>query len=339
MDPRLIQRFGGQTVFGGQKPALAEATNHRICLIAASKQARNDVDAGIDSSLQAIVKHGLATQSSAQEARWVLIRQFKAWKRRRKQARAERKLADPNSYPADMNRDTVETIVAVRQYSMTSTERLNGLCEAVRYLSQCQIQGDIVECGVWRGGSMMAIASMLMRHNDCQRNLHLFDTFEGMSEPTGNDVAISGETAESLLAIEDKGDAKSVWCVSSLDEVKSHMRQTQYPSNLTHYHVGRVEDTIPEAAPKQIALLRLDTDWYESTAHELEHLFPRLAEGAVVIVDDYGHWQGARQAVDEYFEKHNIGMMLHRMDYTGRIGIYQPSVSRKRSGSMTREAA
>ena len=268
-----------------------------------------------------------------------MIRQLKAWKRRRKQARAERKLADPNAYPADMNRDAVETIVAVRKFTMTSTERLNGLCEAVRYISQCQIPGDVVECGVWRGGSMMAIASMLALHNDCERELHLFDTFEGMSEPTGADVAINGETAKSLLAIEDKEDAKSVWCVSSLDEVKSHMSQTDYPAERTHYHVGKVEDTIPGAAPEQIALLRLDTDWYESTAHELEHLFPRLAEGAVVIVDDYGHWQGARQAVDEYFQKHNIGMMLHRMDYTGRIGIYQPSVSRKHTGSQIREAA
>ena len=268
-----------------------------------------------------------------------MLRQFKAWKRRRKLMRAERKLADPNAYPADMNRDTIETIVSVRAFTMTSTERLHGLCEAVRYVSQNQIPGDIVECGVWRGGSMMAIASMLMRHNDSQRQLHLFDTFEGMSAPTDADVAISGESAESLLETEDKSDAKSVWCVSSLNEVRSHMDQTGYPESHTHYHVGKVEDTIPAGAPEQIALLRLDTDWYESTAHELKHLFPRLSEGAVVIIDDYGHWQGARQAVDEYFEEHGIGMMLHRMDYTGRIGIYQPNVTRKHSGSTRREAA
>ncbi|MEO1527118.1 MAG: TylF/MycF/NovP-related O-methyltransferase [Planctomycetota bacterium] len=248
-------------------------------------------------------------------------------------------MADPNAYPADMSRDTVETIVAARPFTMTSTERLHGLCEAVRYVSACQIPGDIVECGVWRGGSMKAIADTLARNHDADRELHLFDTFEGMSEPTDADVAINGEDAQSLLESEDKSDARSVWCVASLEDVKSTMSQTSYPSERTHFHVGKVEDTIPSAAPEQIALLRLDTDWYESTAHEMEHLFPRLSEGGVLIIDDYGHWQGARRAVDEYFAKHQIGMLLHRMDYTGRIGIKQPNIVRADSGSRTREAA
>ncbi len=226
----------------------------------------------------------------------------------------------------------------VRQYSMTSVERMNGLCEAIRYVNDAGIAGDIVECGVWRGGSMMAIAKMLSNLGDTSRDLHLFDTFEGMSDPTEHDVAISGETASYLLAAESIEDATSVWCVSGLDEVKSNMARTGYPASNIHYHVGMVEETVPGNAPEKIACLRLDTDWYESTRHELEHLFPRLSDGGVLIIDDYGHWAGARKAVDEYLEKHSIGMMLHRLDYTGRLGIYHAGVTRKAGAAKTMAA-
>ena len=84
-----------------------------------------------------------------------------------------------------------------------------------------------------------------------------------------------------------------------------------------HFVEGKVEDTIPAHAPERIALLRLDTDWYESTRHELEHLYPRLSRGGVLIIDDYGHWQGARQAVDEYFGDAHAAL-LNRIDYTAR---------------------
>lgn len=267
-----------------------------------------------------------------------MIHQFRAWKRRRRQQRQDRRLADPNKYPSDMNRDAVEVMVAVREYSMTSPERMHGLCEAVRYIATNQIEGDIVECGVWRGGSMMAVAKMLQQFGDTDRHLHLYDTFEGMSEPTQSDVAAGGQSAAELLASEDKLDPRSVWCVASLGDVRSHMTMTAYAENQIHYHVGKVEDTIPANVPEKISLLRLDTDWYESTAHEMEHLFPRLVDGGVLIVDDYGHWEGARRAVDEYFEKHSIGMMLHRLDYTGRIGIHHVAKTHAQA-KVHREAA
>ena len=89
---------------------------------------------------------------------------------------------------------------------------------------------------------------------------------------------------------------------------------------------GRVENTLPAAAPPEIALLRLDTDWYESTRHELEHLYPRLVDGGVLIVDDYGYWQGARQAVDEYFGETGEAILLNRIDDTGRIAVKRAPV-------------
>ena len=196
-----------------------------------------------------------------------------------------------------------------------------ALCEAVEYLVTHRIPGGILECGVWRGGSMMAVAETLLRLGVRDRDLFLCDTFAGMTPPTVVDVAFDGSPAEALLAAQSPADPVSVWCVAGLDEVRANLAATGYPSERLHFVRGRVEETLPAAAPKQIALLRLDTDWYESTRHELEHLFPRIPAGGVLIVDDYGHWQGSQRAVDEYFARYRTPILLQRIDYTGRLGV------------------
>lgn len=210
-------------------------------------------------------------------------------------------------------------IERVRPYTMSSEDRLIALIDACRYIAQHEIPGDVVECGVWKGGSMMT-AALTLHEADSVRGLHLFDTFEGMTPPSDPDVLGFGDrpTAHQMLDAD-----PDVWSITAvpLEEVQANMRATGYPSERMHFVKGPVEETIPEKAPDMIALLRLDTDWYESTKHELLHLFPRLAPGGVLIVDDYGHWQGARQAVDEYLEQEGIPLLLHRIDYTGRIAV------------------
>jgi len=218
----------------------------------------------------------------------------------------------------------LEIIESVGSLTMTSPERILGLCNAVEYLSRNQIPGDFVECGVWRGGSMAAAARTLLANGDSNRHLWLYDTFDGMSEPTDQDVDFMGQSAEVLLDQQDRDDAKSVWCYSPLEQVKSAMTETGYSLEKIRFVEGKVEDTLPLQVPDRISLLRLDTDWYESTRCELEYLFPKLVPGGVLIVDDYGHWEGCRRAVDEYFEENKIPMLLNRIDYTGRIGIYCP---------------
>ena len=168
---------------------------------------------------------------------------------------------------------------------------------------------------------MIAAALTLQRMADETRELYLFDTYEGMSAPGDNDVALDGSRAAELLSRQSRDDPMSVWCVSSLDEVRSNVQTTGYPADRIHYIQGKVEDTLPQEAPDQIALLRLDTDWYESTRHELEHLFPRISPRGVLIIDDYGHWEGARRAVDEYVREHEVPILLNRIDYTGRIAV------------------
>jgi len=228
------------------------------------------------------------------------------------------------AYPRDLDVEVVDTLEKVHNHTQTSTERLAALCEAVKYVVTSKIPGDIVECGVWRGGSMMAVAHTLQKLEHCSRDLYLFDTFSGMTEPGELDVALDGTLASDVLSHERKKDPAFAWCAAGLAEVRTNMASTDYPSKNIHYVAGKVEDTLPAAAPEQISLLRLDTDWYESTRHELDHLFPRLASGGVLIIDDYGHWQGARRAVDEYLEDHGIPMLLNRVDYTARIGVYHP---------------
>jgi O-methyltransferase len=220
----------------------------------------------------------------------------------------------------DFSPSILKTIASVEEFTMTSPERIASLVNAVEYIEKQNIQGDIVECGVWRGGSMMSVAYTLMRLNR-HRRLHLFDTFEGMPPPTDKDVNLRGEEASKLLKKSDR--SAWVWAECQIDEVRRNMESTGYAPENVNYIVGKVEDTIPANAPEKIALLRLDTDWYESTRHELIHLFPRLSRGGVLIIDDYGHWQGARRAVDEYFEENNLPILLCRIDYTGRIALKQ----------------
>lgn len=226
-----------------------------------------------------------------------------------------------NGLPADFDKATVATYHRVKPYTMTTPERIASLVNAVNYLVKNNIEGDFVECGVWRGGSTMAAIDTLIKAKDTTREIYLYDTFEGMSEPTEADKVFTGTTADHLMNTTDKEDPTSVWCYSALDEVQQNVGTLKYPSQKVHYIKGKVEDTIPGTMPGKIALLRLDTDWYESTAHELKYLYPLLVPGGVIIIDDYGHWEGARKAVDEYIENEKLQLLLNRIDYTGRIGI------------------
>jgi hypothetical protein len=209
-----------------------------------------------------------------------------------------------------------------KPYTMTSVERMYALYKGVEYVVKNNIPGDFVECGVWKGGSSMLIAKTLQKFGVTDRTIWMYDTYEGMSEPTENDKDIAGIDANDLLQKASKEDQASVWCFSSLDEVKNNLKLTNYPDNNIHFIKGKVEDTIPESIPNgYIALLRLDTDWYESTKHELIHLFPLLVKSGVLIIDDYGHWVGAKKAVDEYIQQNGITLFLAKVDYSGRMAI------------------
>ena len=219
---------------------------------------------------------------------------------------------DPLRY-ADLSPDRHALYARVRPFTQTSRERVTTLADAVEYVIRARVPGDFVECGVWRGGSSMAVALTLLRLGATDRDLWLYDTFGEMPAPGEHDRDHAGRDV--------KGQETTMLGNSglSLPEVEAAMRSTRYPELRVRYVLGRVEDTIPASSPAQIALLRLDTDWYESTRHELVNLYPRVAKGGVVIIDDYGHYAGARQAVDEYFATEPI--LLARVDYTCRMAV------------------
>jgi hypothetical protein len=204
---------------------------------------------------------------------------------------------------------------------MTSRERMYALYKAVEYIIDEDIPGDFVECGVWRGGSAMIMAATLIAKGRNDRCIHLYDTFDGMPPPGPLDEDFAGRPASALLAQEPKGPDSHIWGYAVLDYVKDQVARTGYPMDNLKFIVGKVEYTLPEDLPVQLALLRLDTDWYESTRHELKHLYPLLSPGGVLIVDDYGHWRGSKRAVDEYLAEAETHLQLHEIDYAGRIAV------------------
>jgi O-methyltransferase len=207
-----------------------------------------------------------------------------------------------------------------RQYTMTSWERLYALYKSVKYVIESKIPGDFVECGVWRGGSMKLAAHVLRALGVTDRTLFLYDTFEGMTEPDpAVDIDSSGNKAvNDWLEVQRRG---VKWSYASVAEVREVIAASGYPMDKVVFVKGPVEDTIPATLPQRISLLRLDTDWYSSTKHEIEHLYPLLSMHGVLLLDDYGHYKGAQRAIDEYFGRTGGRPLFNRIDYSCRAAI------------------
>lgn len=231
------------------------------------------------------------------------------------------KIRDRDNVPYDMDEEFRGIYVRTRPYTMTGVSNMYALYAAVRYVVRSGVPGDIVECGVWKGGSSMMAALTLLAMGETTRRLWLYDTYAGMAEPSDKDVqAFDGLRAHTRWRGAQQGDV-NLWNYSPLEEVRTNLYATNYPEEKILFVQGRVEDTIPSTAPGSIAVLRLDTDLYESTYHELHHLFPLLSECGVLIIDDYGWWTGSREATDRYFAENNIPILLNRIDEGARIAL------------------
>lgn len=227
-----------------------------------------------------------------------------------------------NSYPDILEKEFWEIYNFCKPYTMTSVERMYSLYCSVKYILSKGLEGDFVECGVWRGGSSMLVAKMLVNRNIYNRKIYLYDTFEGMPPSSNEDISYKGQDAKTLFYANIKNKEESAWCLADLADVKKNLISTNFPESNLIFVKGKVEETLPSNQPSgKIALLRLDTDWYESTKHELNVLFPLLVENGILIIDDYGHWQGCRKAVDEYFDSNKYSIFMNRIDYTCRVVI------------------
>jgi O-methyltransferase len=222
-------------------------------------------------------------------------------------------------YPIDYSAAIPALIDRVRPYTMCGDDGVMTAIEAMKYVLKNGIPGDIVECGVWRGGCCMAMALAVNELGGEPREFWLYDTFEGMTEPTSDDVDKYNQPARLRLKQEQPSSgsytkALNVWCMASLEDVTANVKSINYPYDKFRFIKGDVLTTLPQITPDKIAVLRLDTDWYASTRLELELLYPKLVSGGVLIIDDYGDWQGARKAADEYFSTVKNAPLLIRVD-------------------------
>ena len=209
----------------------------------------------------------------------------------------------------------------ISNYSMTPKIRIFNLLQALRYLKNKKIPGDYVECGVWKGGNILLLKKFLETEDLYQRNIYAYDTFEGMTKPDENDFEISNNNFATKLLEKDKSKKTNVWGICSLEEVKKNISKHVKNLNNINFIKGPVENTLNENknTPEKISLLRLDTDWYQSTKKELEVLYEKVERGGVIIIDDYGHWGGSKKAVDEFFS--NKFVWMHYVDYACRLII------------------
>ena len=227
----------------------------------------------------------------------------------------------------EFNEEDINAIkyVLKNNLTMVSPARLTDTILSVKYVENNNIQGSFVECGTWRGGNVIA-ASLAYKKYFKKQNIYIYDTFSGMSEP--NDIVdksvFLGDTSKNVFNKHQEKNYNS-WCYASLDEVKENFKKAGLPLENVNFIKGKVEDTLKVQSnlPEKISVLRLDTDWYESTLVELEVLYPKLEIGGVLLIDDYGYWDGAREAVENYFSRPDTPRkpFFAQSDFTGRVGI------------------
>lgn len=194
----------------------------------------------------------------------------------------------------------------VKSFTLTDFNSIYYLIQSIKHVYQNDVPGGFVECGVWRGGNII-VFSELNNKLGLKRKIFAYDTFEGMTKPTDLDSDYSGKKAETHLKEQKRipNDPKNVHCIASLTECKNNVSYNVINyQNDVNFIKGSVEEQlcIKKNLPEKISILRLDTDWYSSTKKELEVLYPRLVKNGILIIDDYGSWNGCKKAVDEFFK-------------------------------------
>jgi O-methyltransferase len=234
----------------------------------------------------------------------------------------------------ELEDQAVESISLIKNNTMLSKRRLVTLYQQVEYCEKNSISGAFVECGVWKGGAMGLMALANLRFGNEPRSLHLFDAFDDICEP---DSSVDGERAVHEVKEFTKGVGRndgrlqplkgfydSLGGAGTLDDSRELLEnKINYPEEMINYHVGWFQDTLPNDIERieQIAILRLDGDWYASTKVCLEYLFDKVVKGGVVIIDDYGAYEGCRKAVDEYLISKHIKVYLASVDNECRFFI------------------
>ncbi len=222
---------------------------------------------------------------------------------------------------AEMSQKELETVKKISNFSMTTPANHWAIIQSIKHISENNLAGDLVECGIFKGGNII-LFKILADQMNLKKKIYAYDTFEGMPQPGEKDFDLKNISAQKHF--KEYSDKNIKWCYSSLDEVISNINSfdKEYLKDILLIK-GKVEDTLnyEKNLPEKISLLRLDTDFYDSTRIELEILYPKLVPGGILIIDDYGHWKGSKRAVDEYFDLSKKFFWFHRIDYASRLLI------------------
>lgn len=226
-------------------------------------------------------------------------------------------------FPPELSVEEIDAIRDIKKNNLTmgSIEKLIDTALACKYILNKNIDGDFVECGVWRGGHSI-LAKKILELNNSNKKVWMFDTFSGMTEPTEVDKKFSSKDKAIKKYTETLNNDFSRWCYSSIEEVKDNCKKASLNLTGINFIKGDILDKLENTKlPNKISFLRLDTDWYESTKKELEYLYPLLVKHGVITIDDYGSWEGSKKAVDEYFLKNNIHLFLQAVTHSQRTAI------------------
>lgn len=205
---------------------------------------------------------------------------------------------------------------SVKDHTVNSLAGAVSLIGCVRYVVEHGIPGALVECGVYRGGNIEVMVKAMQMLGRGDRDIYAFDTFDGMPQPADIDVEFGVDPAAVMWEKYRDGDSLtgSHWMRGTIYEVMDRVFPLGYPKERLHFVKGMVEDTLPTLAPEQVAVARFDTDFYSSTKAEFEYLYPRVSPGGVIIIDDYGAFQGSKLATDEYLKDNGIDVTLQIVD-------------------------
>jgi len=211
---------------------------------------------------------------------------------------------------------------------MVGTNHLNFLQTIIKEINDKNILGDIVECGVWKGGCSMWMMICQKKH-DTLRNFYLYDTFDGMTFPDSDKDAKAAVVTYNQIKEGvyergyDKWHKEKKWAYAPIELVKNNITLTEYDESKINYVVGDVCQTLNTTVPLNISILRLDTDWYNSTKKELDVLFPAVVKDGYIIIDDYYAWKGSRTATDEFLETNKDNITIVDSKLTGGIFVFR----------------
>lgn len=235
----------------------------------------------------------------------------------------------------DYGAEAYQALSINKENSMMPEVNLITLYEQAVYCEKFDVAGDFVECGVWKGGAVGMMAMANLTHGKKRRKLHLFDAFDDICEP---DPLLDGEKAMSDVkrlsdkeSSEIKGDIKAIEGIydsmgghGTMDECNELLSdKIGYDENYILYHKGWFQHTIEKESKniEKIAILRLDGDWYDSIKIPLTFLYDKVEKGGLIVIDDYGYYEGCTKAVDEFLGARSIKTFLSYSNYGCRYFV------------------